>query len=382
MSAGSLRVKEQPEQRISQVWTYYGQRNPLEGQTDVDNYKQWEVGQDTETEAENAYGAPRIKRIFSRWIATGGRTTATRLNDLMIARFKTPPRHVTFEAMRSIGVALPELGGGYYVSGFSIQDADGSASQIPIQVTRVDPMQHGLKVEAEELLFEGFVSDDDTDRTITIAADDYNLNFRTLHDALYPAPLSGDEVTLVIASGVTVGSTSTSTPALNVGSWPAGVTLNIEVSGRIQGAGGAGGTVGGTATGGAGGVALKTVETCNVTVNASGDIWGGGGGGGRAFFSDAGGGVNGGGGGAGTNGGAGGSGSGNGDDGFDGNATAGGNGGKVGTGDGGNGGGPGLDGDDGTGTPVYAGGSAGAAIDGISFITLTDNGDIRGSQIN
>src|SRR5262249_5069327 len=92
---------------------------------------------------------------------------------------------------------------------------------------------------------------------------------------------------VTIASGVVIGSTSTSTPALDTGSFPAGSTLNLVNNGVITGRGGPGGT-GGSVTsittcssglaGGVGGPALQLRIATVVTNNGS--IWGGGGGGG------------------------------------------------------------------------------------------------------
>jgi len=77
---------------------------------------------------------------------------------------------------------------------------------------------------------------------------------------------------LVINSGVTVGSTSSASPALTTGTGRLH-SLIIENNGTIAGAGGA-------ANGGAGGNALLVQET-SVTVLNNGNLYGGGGGGGK-----------------------------------------------------------------------------------------------------
>ncbi|GEM_PF-5790263 len=91
--------------------------------------------------------------------------------------------------------------------------------------------------------------------------------------------------TVVIPSGVLIGSTSTATPALTVGTFPAGSSLLLINRGRIQGRGGSGGngvnthgTIG--SAGGAGGNALALTDMDVRVINADGEIWGGGGGGG------------------------------------------------------------------------------------------------------
>jgi hypothetical protein len=98
-----------------------------------------------------------------------------------------------------------------------------------------------------------------------------------------------DPVTLIVnvADGVIIGSSSTSTPAFNVGSFPAGsiIYLNIGSNAYIVGRGGNGGARvagrgdnGPSKPGTAGGNALYTRHTTYLTNN--GIIGGGGGGGG------------------------------------------------------------------------------------------------------
>jgi HAE1 family hydrophobic/amphiphilic exporter-1 len=70
----SLRTREQPEKRVSQVWTYFGQRDPTKSLEDVDNYKSSALTIDPQAEAD--YGSAAIRKIFSRWIGEGGRDVA------------------------------------------------------------------------------------------------------------------------------------------------------------------------------------------------------------------------------------------------------------------------------------------------------------------
>jgi hypothetical protein len=302
----------------------------------------------------------------------------------LFSRYRDPPRRFEFEIMRED--TIPELAQGGRLSAWFLQDDTGAETDTPVQITRINPRADVLKIEAEEMLFTA--SDVDlANRLLVVDSNNFNVNMRTAHDAIYPDPVSGDEVTLRVNPGVILGSTSVTDPALTIGDWPAGVTLNIEVYGRIQGCGAVGGT--GQAPGVMppdGGVALYTRETIILTSPAgTGEIWSGGGGGqggiktGRAI---------GGGGGAGTNPGTGGGG--NIAAGSAGTATAGGAGGAdfVAGFTAGTGGGPGLAGSNGTwgGTHDFVSGpsSAGAAIDGNSFITFNSPTglDIRGSQIN
>lgn len=214
---GTFSLKEQPNKRVSQVWTFYGQINPLKSIEDRENFRSSVLTVDLEGEAN--YGASKIKKIYSRWISQGGRTAAERVNDLQIARYSTPPRLFSYSLFRG-AQANPELGVGYKVGHRVLQDATGALAEVPVQMVRVRPKPDGFDVDSEEFNYVAGGSDDLSNRQITIDSTTYDLNLRTLHDDLYPAPLTGDTITCSIESGVVVGSTSAATPAFDVGTWP------------------------------------------------------------------------------------------------------------------------------------------------------------------
>ncbi|QIG67222.1 hypothetical protein EVB35_042 [Rhizobium phage RHph_TM34] len=105
---------------------------------------------------------------------------------------------------------------------------------------------------------------------VTLAANTNNVNISTLFTSAVWTSSTNKRV--VINSGVTIGSTSSGTPAMRTGvSW--GGLLTIENAGTIQGAGGAGNS-------GAGGHAL-IADASGVIVKNTGIIRSGGGGGGH-----------------------------------------------------------------------------------------------------
>jgi hypothetical protein len=406
----SLQIKDQPDKRLSEVQVYFGQIDPTRPLSNLDNYRST-GGADDEDAAED-YGSAAIKTITSRWIPEAGRSIADRLGDILLGRFRDPPRALTLQLQRYAGTDVA-LGIGYRAEHPSIQDATGAPANIPFQVTRYNPGEGVQSVEGEEMLWSAPATDTGT-RTIDLDANRLNINLRTEHDSIYRPAQSGDVVNVYIRAGVTIGSAAPSLRAFDVGSWPSGVIINIYLDGNIAGAGGLPG-VGGSwnagsgSNGGAGGLALYTRYPINLARRAGSKLWsggGGGGGGGGTEFGLGGAGGGGGGGGGGVNPGNGGSGGaqgGNfGDPGSPGSAgtsTAGGapgSGGSTGFGQyggvGGAGGNPGQSGANGvygqfvsgsSGGPPGAGGAAGASIDGVSYVTVTDSaGDIRGSQIN
>ncbi len=377
--AGTLTVKEQPDKRVSRVQVYFGRINPLKQLSDLDNYRSNSLSIDAD--AEEDYGAPVIKTILSRWIPALGRTVADRLGVIQLARFRDPPRRVTFDVQRYAGTDVA-LGGGYRVASQSLQDASGAQVDLPVQVTRLNAPADRFKAEAEEVRFASELVD--TTRYIVVDTNTTNINLRAAHDSLYSPPQSGDVVVFRVNAGVRLTSTSAALPSLDIGSWPSGVDITVIVEGVIQAAGGRGGdghlpgVNTGQTSGQQGGTAIYARYAFKLEVRAGSRLWsGGGGGGGGASFGGNGGG---GGGGAGDVGGV--SGFGNfgqtapgtdttpGAAGFNGpNAYP-----------GGIGGGPGLPG---AGSVGSLGGAAGYQIDGVSYATVTVNlGDRRGPTIN
>lgn len=369
----TLEVAEQAEKRLTQVWTYFAQIDPLLNLDQLENYRA--IAKTTDTEAEANYGVPSIRKRFTRWIPEGGSTIATTSNEVLLARYRTPPRRINFSLFRKyLTTQDPVLGGGYQLEAWNFQDATGALEDVPIQITRLNPMADRFEVEAEEMLM-GVIDADPTERVIIIDANSFNINLETLHDSLFStAAGSGDTVTCIINAGVIVGSMSASLPAFDVGTFAGGVTVNIEGDGRIEGCGGKGAEIvsHSPVAAVAGGTALYTRQAVNIDM-ALGEIWGGGGGGGLTVVGSA---TVGGGGGAGQLPGAGGLGAPSPFTGVTGTTTDGGTGGDGASVSGGDPGQAGVNGS------ILNGGAAGAAIDGDSYVTYVTSPDIQGTQIN
>lgn len=212
----SLQVDEQPGKRLSQVQTYFGLINPLKGISSKDNYRSSALTINTDSEANDGKS---IKTIKSRWIPFGGLVAAERVNDIQLGRFLEAPRKIKFQLYR-FGNASPELGEGCLVETLPAQQPTGEREQIPVQITRIVPDAGLYTVEAEEMRFTSLGSGDLNTRSIIIDSDINNINLRTLHDALYPAPTGGETVSVVINSNVVIGSDYVTSPALQLGTWP------------------------------------------------------------------------------------------------------------------------------------------------------------------
>lgn len=362
----SFDIEEQPDKRVSLILTYIGRKNPLKELDEESNYRII-VGEAAANDVAALEGrVPAIRKVYSRWISVTNRTAAESLNGIILARYTDAPRRFRFRLPITQDPA-PVLGAAITVSHRKLQDDEGSETSATAQIISLKKDEAEYHVIAEEI---AFVQEPVTDHIITIDADTFDLNLRTVHDQIYAEAQSGENVIVTIAAGVKVGASTTGNRGFDVGSWNSGVNIRIINKGRFQGAGGRGGRFDETDKNGRpGGIAFYTRYPVTLD-NSEGEIWGGAGGGaGFEIFNYGGNG----GGGAGY---LAGSGSTNG-------TTEQGGAGSSGAGDGGD---PGqAGGNSGYGT---TGGAAGSAIDGDSYITFDsdispiDEGDIRGPRVN
>ena len=360
--AGSISSKKLSAKRISDVWVYYGKKNPLEKQGEQKNYAVV-YAKPTANAVVALEGAPRaIRDVTSRWITVFNSSAAQSVADRLIARYENTPRKISLKIPNTYPL---NLGAQATIESRIFEDSTGSLEEpINCQITQIDNADGIYSAIFEEVIFGQVEPPNPTLRIIQINSDTLNVNLRTAHDSIYSGITTGQTVRLIISSGVKIGSSSSS-PALDIGSWPSGVTVEIGGTGRIQGIGGYT-TIAGTA--------LYTRYAVDIIDDI--EIWGGGGQGGKGTVL---GGIPPvlqydlvGGAGAGYL--------------APGGATT-----EVGestTYPVGSGGDPGQSGSDGyviindIEQSTNPGKSPGDAIDGVSYVTLTGAPDIRGPQVN
>lgn len=224
MVKGKISISDQQDKRVSQVWVSYGQIDPTQEDAKA-NFRATAATVDLASEAN--YGQSKIEKIASRWIPSGGLSAAQRVADMQLSRFATPPRLFKFTLFRDAQTA-PQLGDGCRISHRTLQDATGARVDVPAQIIRVKPMPEGFEVWAEEFTFAPLDLDN---RSITVNYDTTGVNIRTMHDESYPDPTPGTIVNFEVVAGVYVGSTSTSVPALQTGTWPTKAVTGNRTSG-------------------------------------------------------------------------------------------------------------------------------------------------------
>ena len=92
---GSIGISEDPKQRVSQVWVFWGLRDPTRRLNDEGNYKQIRIAADLEAEADREYGEKRIRKVFARWIDK--QATAFNLAVRLLNRYRDTPAFLSLK---------------------------------------------------------------------------------------------------------------------------------------------------------------------------------------------------------------------------------------------------------------------------------------------
>jgi hypothetical protein len=136
--ADSFVIQEVPKDRASQVYVYYGLRNPVLNPRDKFSYANGEVVIDAE--AERQYGETKVKEIFCRWINTS--VIASALANSYILRFRNVRKHVTF-TLTAKDIDMLWTGDVAQISHFLYVNPDGSNRVGNWLVTSAETIEQG-----------------------------------------------------------------------------------------------------------------------------------------------------------------------------------------------------------------------------------------------
>jgi hypothetical protein len=93
--ADSAELSQDPSGRWSQVWVYWGQRDPTEKLDKESNYRHIRVRADEEAESADQYGEQRIKKVFSRWLHSEAQ--AINVTTRLLNRYRDNPQYMTLD---------------------------------------------------------------------------------------------------------------------------------------------------------------------------------------------------------------------------------------------------------------------------------------------
>lgn len=281
--ADSLDIKDLVNERLNEVWVYYGVIDTTKNLTEASNYKIVQVSSNPADQSEIQSNDLRIKKIFSRWITEFNGSAATELANRYLLRYGQAPRQVALKLdAKDAQVKLADF---VRVTSPQNQTFSGFNQSLLLQVIQRTESQQGTTYDVMAREFAYNDVDFDTGlRVIEVNADAFDFNIRDAYDAIYADSPDGKTVRVIVAEGVLVTATSVSIPAMVFGSWPASTTLEIVIDGIVSGRGGNGGNFPDESgkDGQFGGLSISANRAATLTINSGGRVSGGGGGGGAA----------------------------------------------------------------------------------------------------
>ncbi len=136
--ADSVVIEEVAKDRASQVYVYYGLRNPTLSLSDKASFATAEVFLDVDKERQ--YGEPAVKEIFCRWVNTG--VIARSLGGAYLLRFRDVRRHITFN-LTAKDIAAVWTGDVLNIKHFLKVDFTGLEQVKPWLITSAETVEQG-----------------------------------------------------------------------------------------------------------------------------------------------------------------------------------------------------------------------------------------------
>ena len=291
--ADSLKTVDIVNDRVNEVWVYYGIIDHAKNLTDDANYSNLYIASNVGDQSAVRNNDIRIKKIVTRWITDGA--AATELGQRYLERFALSPIQADFMLdAKDSNIKLCDF---VQLTSKQNQDFDGSPLAILMQVVKRLERQTGTTWAFTARQF-AFSSDLNPIRRIeidgSVPSELFDLDLKAAHDARFAPATTGTVIEITIKSGVLVSASSTANYALtNPSTWPSGVfvRLVIESGAVVAGRGGDGGNGasvwlggGSPSTAGTKGGNAVLVEFA-LSITNLGIIGAGGGGGGGGGFT-------------------------------------------------------------------------------------------------
>jgi len=239
--ADSLKLKDLNDDRVNEVWVYYGLIDFTKNLEEEANYKLLYVGANVSDQSTNKNRDVRIKKIFSRWITETASNAAIELAQKYLERYTLAPIEANFNLDAKDGsLALADF---VRINSRQYQDFYGNNQDLLLQIVKRKEVLVGTTWAFTARQF-AFSSNANPDRIVDIAVDTWDLDLKAAHDEQHGPAISGDVVIVTIKAGVFVSASTTSLYAItNPNTWAAGVIVRlvIEPGAIVAGRGGDGG---------------------------------------------------------------------------------------------------------------------------------------------
>lgn len=285
--ADSLKTRDLVDERVNEVWVYYGVIDWTKNLDEDTNYRNLYIATNPDDQGQLRNRDVRIKKILSRW--TSDQAAAIELGQRYLERFAQAPIEAEFMLdAKDANIGMAEF---VTVESKQHQAFDGSPMAILLQVVKRVERQTGTTWAFVARQF-AFSTNLNPVRIIyidgSVPEELFDLNLKSAHDARFAPAVAGTVVQFIINPGVLVSASTTASYALtNPNTWAAGVIVRLINGGVIAGRGGNGGTGGDYSVyggvspmaGADGGVAFLADYPISID-NSAGIISGGSGGGG------------------------------------------------------------------------------------------------------
>ncbi len=236
--ADTLKLHDLNDDRVNEVWVYYGVIDPTKNLDEESNYQLLYVSSNVDDQGQNRNRDVRIKKLLSRWITDSA--AATELANRYLERYALAPVEADF--------ALDAKDGNLKLADFvqiespQYQDFDGSPLQLLLQVIKRKEIKTGTTwaFTARQFAFSKALN---PVRQINIDVDTFDLDLKAAHDSRFAPAVAGTIVEITIKTGVLVSASSAATYALtNPNTWAAGVIVRliVEAGAYVVGRGGNG----------------------------------------------------------------------------------------------------------------------------------------------
>lgn len=126
---GNIEVKDEIDERISQVWIYYGIQD-YTGRDEAKNFSNLEIRANLGAESAAEYGTGKVDVIYSRWLT--GLAQTGQVASRKLARYQDPPKMISF-SLDSKDSAL-RTGDHFYLQTAAIQSKTGAPLEVEMQM--------------------------------------------------------------------------------------------------------------------------------------------------------------------------------------------------------------------------------------------------------